>query len=633
MTSRLLFCLLLLGNCAFFKAQSIANFTSVVPNTQLQQFVFPTTTHSFQVLIEQNDPITGGNVLPPNNDFTGYIAIGGSSEHGLLCINSEVFPNGNVTVLNVDLDNSIKKWVVSNGILVNFNPVEGTRSNCSGGITPWGTLITCEENESESSMNSAGYKQYGWCVEVNPVTRTTINYPGGLANGDKIWKAGSGNHENACFNANMRTMYSGLDNGSGVLYKYVMDVAQGLSAGKLYALKRTTDGNGYWTRVANNTVAQCNSSQSAAIAQGASTFAGIEDVEVGPDGKIYFAVKNEHCVYRFNENDPLCLTDSLISGFETYVGGAGASYTFATNTGNSTAAWGTGNDNLAFDELGNLWVLQDGSNNYIWVVENGHTQANPKVKLFGISPTGAEPTGITFSPDFKYLFMSFQHPFSSNLANQMDAFGITNNFNRDITFVMARKEFLNNTNALGVEWTLFEAYEKEKTVYLNWKTANEYQSNYFQIERKNHSNNWETIGKISANGTTNEPNNYIFVDKTPQLGENYYRIVEVSTDGKSKNSLIRMINFSQLSNLISPVFSPNPSSDFVKCTWINDDFPEDSPLVFQLLNEEGKVVLSQKTTLNSFEGFSIKELPTGNYWVLLQCTALKFAVKMIEKRL
>ncbi len=50
---------------------------------------------------------------------------------------------------------------------------------------------------------------------------------------------------------------------------------------------------------------------------------------------------------------------------------------------NVNVPWGTGNDNLLFDSLGNLWVAQDGSfsggdNNYIWVVENGHTQAKPK---------------------------------------------------------------------------------------------------------------------------------------------------------------------------------------------------------------------------------------------------------------
>ena len=78
------------------------------------------------------------------------------------------------------------------------------------------------------------------------------------------------------------------------------------------------------------------------------------------------------------------------------------------NDGSSVTSvpWGNGNDNLAFDNDGNLWVMQDGGDFYIWVVKNGHTQASPDVEIFGITPAGAEPTGITFTPDNKYLFMS-----------------------------------------------------------------------------------------------------------------------------------------------------------------------------------------------------------------------------------
>jgi secreted PhoX family phosphatase len=106
-------------------------------------------------------------------------------------------------------------------------------------------------------------------------------------------------------------------------------------------------------------------------------------------------------------------------------------------------SWGTGNDSLAFDGEGNLWVLQDGDENYIWVVEKSHTQDQPKVNLFGIAPLGSEPTGITFTPDYKYLFMSIQGPDETNESSeQIDAAGRGISFNNHISIVIAREEHL-----------------------------------------------------------------------------------------------------------------------------------------------------------------------------------------------
>lgn len=52
---------------------------------------------------------------------------------------------------------------------------------------------------------------------------------------------------------------------------------------------------------------------------------------------------------------------------ETYV--VNTSYDIEHENGTTSANWGYGNDNLAFDGDGNLWVFQDGGNNYIWLVE------------------------------------------------------------------------------------------------------------------------------------------------------------------------------------------------------------------------------------------------------------------------
>lgn len=48
-----------------------------------------------------------------------------------------------------------------------FVSLAGSAINCSGGITPWGTWLTCEETEDRAGDN--GYtKDHGWIFEVDP---------------------------------------------------------------------------------------------------------------------------------------------------------------------------------------------------------------------------------------------------------------------------------------------------------------------------------------------------------------------------------------------------------------------------------------------------------------------------------
>jgi streptogramin lyase len=101
-------------------------------------------------------------------------------------------------------------------------------------------------------------------------------------------------------------------------------------------------------------------------------------------------------------------------------------------------------DNMVFDGEGNLWVAQDGSGNHLLVFGPGHTTLSPDVRVFTTAVRGSEPTGMTFSPDFRFLFMSFQHPSYNNYVPSMDASGASYRFNRDATFVFSLAADLGN---------------------------------------------------------------------------------------------------------------------------------------------------------------------------------------------
>jgi secreted PhoX family phosphatase len=430
-------------NLQMIGSKSMAGFESISPMVQNQTFVIPPS-HTFQLLVKEGRRLTAGGQVPGRADFTGYIPINGSSEDGYIHLNHENAPIGAVSHYKVKFNTNTKLWnIQSSGMIdVDASDIVKLYKNCSGAITPWGTSLSGEETRDTFDLNGDGYLDAGWLVEINPITKEVMKY-NGINKQQKLWAMGRMAHENACIASDSATVYYGEDYTAGCLYKFVATVPGNLFSGTLYVLKMdsTLSSNGsplkstgVWIQVPNTTQAQRNFAYDLAANLGGTPFDGVEDVEIGPDSLVYFTSKIFGRIYRFKDNG------NAVTNFESYVGGA--SYLINHHNGPNSVSWGTGNDNLAFDNEGNLWVFQDGGNHYIWVVKKGHSQATPKVQLFGCVPIGAEPTGITFSPDNRFMFMSIQHPSITNKSIMKDATGNNVVFNTSTTLVIGLKQDL-----------------------------------------------------------------------------------------------------------------------------------------------------------------------------------------------
>jgi uncharacterized protein len=420
----------------------IGCFTSINPTAQTPVLLYPTE-HRFQQLFKEGDAYTDTSVLatvPGNHDYTAYVPTEGSSKIGRLSVNHENNPGG-VSIVNVHFNEETYLWEEDASVAVDmYTPsLVTTIRNCSGGTTPWNTVITAEENTSGGDTNGDGYNDVGWLVEIDPVTAEVMDYNNDGAK-DKLWKMGRMNHENVIINQAGTVAYYGEDGGSHCLYKFVPTTANDFTAGTLYALKlnlglqndEPMSSTATWVQVPNATPADCNSVTTVAASLGATNFNGVEDAEISPvDGMVYFTSKGKNRIYRFKDTS---VTGTTVTEFETFVGGQ--SYPIETATGTVTVDWEDGNDNITFDDKGNLWLLQDGGKNYIWVVRPDHRQSMPHVLLHSSMPAGSEPTGLTFTPDYKYGFFSVQHPDSGNSA-QADATGTNITFNASAVVVFS----------------------------------------------------------------------------------------------------------------------------------------------------------------------------------------------------
>ncbi len=109
-----------------------------------------------------------------------------------------------------------------------FLSMVGTERNCSGGVTPWGSWITCEE--SETAPNRMASQYHGYAFEVPADAR-------GLVPAKPLKAMGRFNREGVAVDPHTGIVYQTEDSGTGLLYRFIPDRPGDLHrGGRLQAL-------------------------------------------------------------------------------------------------------------------------------------------------------------------------------------------------------------------------------------------------------------------------------------------------------------------------------------------------------------------------------------------------------------
>ena len=159
---------------------------------------------------------------------------------------------------------------------------------------------------------------------------------------------------------------------------------------------------------------------------------------------------------------------------------------------------------------------------------------------------------------------------------------------------------------LPVRLVYFQAKKNESQVQLTWATAEETNSDHFDIERSTDMKMWAKIGKVLAASDSKTDREYTLADSLPEPGLNYYRLKMVDADSSFAFSSIRTVHFPELS--WAEVF-PNPVDDQLYIVIRNKKIKN-----MRMISNAGIVRLSRPVSAPSFT-ISMKEFPTGMYYI------------------
>ncbi len=294
----------------------------------------------------------------------------------------------------------------------------GTIRNCSGGTTPWGSWVTCEENMSRADGHLQ--KDHGYNFEV------PANYEIGLVDPVPLTEMGRFNHEAVAVDPASGIVYQTEDRPDGLIYRYIPHVRGQLAkGGRLQALAikgapardtrnwKDVDQAPFpvnqaveveWIDVKDPTAPK-DDLRYQGFANGAARFARGEGMFYG-NGEIYFACTNGGPkkfgqIFRYRP--------SVREGMDGEAGQPGKLELFIESLDLELMK---ACDNLTVAPWGDIVICEDdgGSSAIVGITEQG------KIYTIGHVDMDSEVAGACFSPDGTTLFVNIQKNPGQTLA-------------------------------------------------------------------------------------------------------------------------------------------------------------------------------------------------------------------------
>jgi secreted PhoX family phosphatase len=277
----------------------------------------------------------------------------GTSDGGWILVSnaeSDAAKGGGTSAIEFGPDGSIKRG---------YRILGDSHRNCSGGHTPWGTYLSCEEWDG------------GQVWECDPLGRSPAVIRPAM---------GTFTHESACVDPVHKHVYMTEDEDDGRLYRFTPSNYPDLSAGVLEIATVGSGGGVHWTAVPDPSAISAPTREQVA----GTRFAGGEGMWFD-SGIVYFTTKKDNKVHAYHTNTGLY---ELI-------------YDEATTPGSPLQ----GLDGMTVARSGDLFLCEDGGDLDICIITPDRVVSR-FLKLTGSAHDGSELAGVAFDPSGERLYFS-----------------------------------------------------------------------------------------------------------------------------------------------------------------------------------------------------------------------------------
>jgi hypothetical protein len=172
---------------------------------------------------------------------------------------------------------------------------------------------------------------------------------------------------------------------------------------------------------------------------------------------------------------------------------------------------------------------------------------------------------------------------------------------------------------LPVTLTNFDGEKDDKRgiMTLNWTTATEINSAWFEVQHSTDQTNWANIDEMTAAGNSNEIKNYTIEHRTPKVGINYYRLKMIDADGTYEYSKTIAMELKAGKPVLQIIY-PMPVQTMLNLRYTTADFQRAELAIY---DTQARLVMTKDLThiasANEVQ-VNVEGLSTGTYLVKLR---------------